>query len=218
MPQSPIDLAIALAPRTARAALTALFALDSRLADVASATREPMLGQLRLAWWRDALDRLDRAPAPAEPILRALENLVLPHGVTGADLSGMAAGWEAIVAGPTPDLAGLAEHGKTRGSTLFGAAACVLGIHSNARIDAAGRGWASAKIVRSWSDPILTALARRQAGSSFDEAFATAWPSAERPLGILALLAMHDIAEGDAVPGRWRSATMFIKFRVTGKR
>ncbi|MDQ2893695.1 MAG: squalene/phytoene synthase family protein [Pseudomonadota bacterium] len=218
MPQSPIDLAIALAPPTARAALTALFALDARLAEVASSTREPTLGQLRLAWWRDALDRLDRAPTPAEPTLRALENLVLLHGVTGADLSGMAAGWEAIVAGPTPDLAALVEYGTARGSALFGAAARVLGTHINARIDAAGRGWAVAEIMRRWSDPTLIALARGQASSSFDEAFATAWPSAERTLGILALLAMHDIAEGDAVPGRLRSATMFIKFRVTGKR
>ena len=31
-----------------------------------------MVGQMRLAWWREALGRLDSAPAPAEPVLQAL--------------------------------------------------------------------------------------------------------------------------------------------------
>ena len=50
-----------------RGALAALLALDDSLATLLRTTREPALGQMRLAWWREALERLDTAPPPAEP-------------------------------------------------------------------------------------------------------------------------------------------------------
>ena len=53
-----------------RDALAALLALDDALARLLRSTREPALGQMRLAWWREALERLDTAPPPAEPVLR----------------------------------------------------------------------------------------------------------------------------------------------------
>src|SRR3546814_17336884 len=59
-----LALAICYAPRKARAALAALFALDATLADVLRTTTEPMLGQMRLTWWHDALTRLEAAPPP----------------------------------------------------------------------------------------------------------------------------------------------------------
>ena len=42
---------------------------------------------MRLAWWREALQRLDTAPAPGEPVLRELAAAVLPLGVTGTALA-----------------------------------------------------------------------------------------------------------------------------------
>ena len=45
-------LALAYAPAEARPAWAGLLALDARLAGVVRAAREPVLGQLRLAWWR----------------------------------------------------------------------------------------------------------------------------------------------------------------------
>ncbi|RYE01298.1 MAG: hypothetical protein EOP61_11635, partial [Sphingomonadales bacterium] len=76
-----------------RAALAALLALDDALATLLRTTSEPALGQMRLAWWREALERLDSAPAPAEPVLRALAGEVLPLGVTGASLVPIVHGW-----------------------------------------------------------------------------------------------------------------------------
>ncbi len=50
-------LALAYAPGRTRLAWLALLALDSRLAGVLRSASEPMLAQIRLAWWRDMLAR-----------------------------------------------------------------------------------------------------------------------------------------------------------------
>ena len=46
-------LAIAWSTAEARDRLTSMLAFDGRLARIVTRTREPMLGQMRLAWWRD---------------------------------------------------------------------------------------------------------------------------------------------------------------------
>jgi phytoene synthase len=48
-------LALAYAPGRARAATLGLFALDAALGNLVRAAREPLLGQMRLAWWREEL-------------------------------------------------------------------------------------------------------------------------------------------------------------------
>ncbi|TPG14247.1 squalene/phytoene synthase family protein [Sphingomonas oligophenolica] len=218
MTDSPVDLAIALAPRRAHPALMALFALDARLADIVASTSEPLIGQLRLAWWREALVRLDTSPAPAEPVLRDLARLVLPHGVTGAELAAMTEGWEAVLMGQLPDQATLTDYATQRGAVLFGAAARMLGTDPTARMTAAGRGWALAALCRHGSDASVVDLARRCADAAFDETFAGFWPRAERPLGILAMLAARDLVTSRDLARRWPTATAFIRFRLIGRR
>ena len=74
------------APPAARAGLFALFALDLELAQVVATTHEPMLGEIRLAWWREQLVRLDRAAVPAQPTLsrRSRRSRCLPVCVAPA--------------------------------------------------------------------------------------------------------------------------------------
>lgn len=55
-----------------RAAWTGLIALDNRLAHVAHAAREPIMAQLRLAWWRDRLGEPASAWPRGEPLLALL--------------------------------------------------------------------------------------------------------------------------------------------------
>ncbi|QFT77944.1 hypothetical protein [Erythrobacter sp. THAF29] len=50
-----IELALAYTPTALRERLRTVFALDQRLGRIAAATTEPMLGQMRIAWWRDML-------------------------------------------------------------------------------------------------------------------------------------------------------------------
>ena len=46
-------------PVALRPAFDALFAIDDALADIVMSSTQPALGAIRLAWWREALERLD---------------------------------------------------------------------------------------------------------------------------------------------------------------
>ena len=54
-------------PRDARPAVAALWAIDEALGAIVGQASQPALAAITLAWWEEALERLDRAPAPAEP-------------------------------------------------------------------------------------------------------------------------------------------------------
>lgn len=84
------------APASARAGLIALFALDCELAQLVASTTEPMLGEIRLAWWRERLEELDAGKAPAQPLLLALRDHALPV-LRGAELAGLEDRWLALI-------------------------------------------------------------------------------------------------------------------------
>ncbi|MES2044336.1 MAG: squalene/phytoene synthase family protein [Pseudomonadota bacterium] len=174
-----------------RPALTALFELDATLAAVLRTTREPLVGQMRLTWWHEALSRLDSAPPPAEPVLVALAATVLPHGVTGARLATMLDGWEELL---DEDLAyeamiGFAEH---RGAGLFGIAGKLLGAHAADPLAAAGTGWALVDLARHLRDPRAGEKALSAARSPLGAATGVRWSRETRALGALTHLALLD--------------------------
>lgn len=65
-------LAVAYAPRRVRAAWVGLLALDRRLAEAAREGREPLIVQIRLAWWRDRFAEPATAWPGGEPLLALL--------------------------------------------------------------------------------------------------------------------------------------------------
>jgi 15-cis-phytoene synthase len=67
-------------PVELRPAFDALFAIDDALGEVVASSTQPALGAIRLAWWRDALERLDTSAPPPEPRLQAAASLLLPRG------------------------------------------------------------------------------------------------------------------------------------------
>ncbi|MEN7537133.1 squalene/phytoene synthase family protein [Aurantiacibacter flavus] len=90
----PQRLALSYAPATARPATLTLLALDTRLAGVVLGGGEPMIAQIKLAWWRD---RLREAPAKwpkGEPLLAALHEAV----GDGSGLGALVDGWEGLLA------------------------------------------------------------------------------------------------------------------------
>ena len=58
-----LELAVLFTPVGHRRALSSYLALDLRLGQIVAKTREPMLGQMRLAWWRENLAK----PASERP-------------------------------------------------------------------------------------------------------------------------------------------------------
>ena len=59
------------APPAARAGLMALYAFSLEIARVAWVASEPMLAEIRLRWWLDALDEIYAGRPPAAPPPRA---------------------------------------------------------------------------------------------------------------------------------------------------
>ncbi|NJR79045.1 squalene/phytoene synthase family protein [Sphingomonas corticis] len=195
------------------AAPAALFALDAALADVVRSTRTPMVGQMRLTWWHDALHALDAAAAPAQPVLRALAAHVVPR-VPGAVLARMIEGWDVLIEEERLDAAALERFAEGRGARLFAALATVLQAADDPAIGAAGRGWALADLashVEAGADAIA-AEARR----SLAEAEIMRWRGAARPIGALARDAALALA-GKGESGGPRRAAGVLRRVVTGR-
>ena len=206
-------MAISYAPASQRAALEALLALDARLGAVVRSTREPLLGQIRLTWWHDALEALDLRPPPAEPVLAALSAEVLPRGVTGARLAAMTEGWEALLVDPLDDAA-MGRFAEGRGGRLFGSAAVVLG-GAGEPVEQAGEGWALADLHANLSSADVAEQVARAAEERLGRAFDRRWGRAVRPLGALALLARADLA--GVAPGSPRRVARLLRHRLTGR-
>lgn len=206
-------LAIGYALPLVRPALDALFALDRRLGDLVAGTREPMVVQMRLTWWHEALTRLDAAPPPAEPLLVELAREVVPRGVRGAGLAAMIDGWERLLDEAIDDdaLAGFALH---RGAALFAIAAHLLG-GQQPDLAAAGGGWALADLAGRIGDGEVAARAGAMAAPRLERALAERWPRPLRPLGALALLARADLA--GTPPGSPRRVARLLRHRLTGR-
>lgn len=211
-------LALSYAPSEARGGVAALFALDDTLGRILRTTREPMIGQMRLTWWHEALTKLDTAAPPAEPVLQALATHVVPR-VSGATLAGMIDAWEALLDAEKPDDATL-EIYATRGTILFGAAGTLLRAAPADPIAPAGRGWALADLARHVGDATVATQARRLAEGPLKAATAVRWTRPARTLGALAHLARMDLAVASGTPIRpasparvWR----MLRHRVTGQ-
>lgn len=62
-----------IADEQARADVTALYALNIELARVAATVREPMMGEIRLTWWREAFEEVVAGKPPRKhPVIEAV--------------------------------------------------------------------------------------------------------------------------------------------------
>lgn len=206
-------LAIGYGPAAARPALRTLLALDEALGRVSRTTREPMLGRMRYAWWFEALERLDVAPPPAEPILRALAVEVLPSGVTGASLATMIDAWEILSDDEATDDVSLERFAQARGGILFDAMARVCGA-GDAQARAAGEGWALIDLASNLSDAEAAARARAMAAGRLEAITGRRWSREGRAIGALALLARF---ETDGSEGATSRVARLLLHRLTGR-
>ncbi len=205
------QIAVASAAPADRDALVALLALDQRFGAIVRTARDPMIGQMRLTWWHDALNQLDRGPPPAEPLLQALAGEVLPRGVAGAELALLVEGWEMLLEAMPDEPAGFDAYAEARGGGLFALAGRVLGADV-AALRTAGQGWALADLASHSSDAALAGAIRRHASGVLQRAFANRWDAA-RAIGILAVLAR--LALGDRSP--LAKSLIVARFRMTGR-
>lgn len=207
------------APSKQRDGLRALLALDDALAQLLRTTTEPALGQMRLAWWRESLERLDHQPAPAEPVLTAIATHILPAGIKGAELAQIVHGWEVLVEEEHLGEAELARFGEGRGH-LFQIAGRLFGANETAHLLSGGKGWALGDLAVHLQAAEEASEARKQAGVALAAAFSARWPKRARALGAMAHIARMNLAlpegEGPAI-GAPKRVGRLLWHRLTGR-
>jgi 15-cis-phytoene synthase len=83
-------LAALLAPPAARDGLLALAAFSAELGRIGHlVTREPMMGEIRLQWWRDALQPANPSARTGNPVADALLDAMAGHSLPAPLLLGM---------------------------------------------------------------------------------------------------------------------------------
>lgn len=83
-------LTIGLAPQGARAALVALYAYHTEIAKTRDAVTDPIMGQIRLQWWRETLEGTAAGNPREHPVAEALAEALAAGRLTVAALSGLA--------------------------------------------------------------------------------------------------------------------------------
>ncbi|GAA3267029.1 hypothetical protein GCM10020258_36790 [Sphingomonas yabuuchiae] len=207
-------LAVGYAPASAREGFAALLDLDHQLASILQSTTEPMIGQMRLTWWYEALEKLDREPAPAHPVLQRLADSVLPGGVRGADLAPMIEGWEALLDdGEALDDERIARHAEARGGVLFASVGRLLGQSGTAPLGRDGR----RPIWRSMSPMKRPARDRGCGFVGFGRHTGVEITKPVRGLSGLAILARESLRHPDRLPGHPMRAARLAWHGLTGR-
>lgn len=195
-------LALAYAPGDAREPTLALLALDTRLAAILRAAREPALAQLRLAWWREQLKVVPSAWPRGEPLLAALRSWEGRCDV----LVALVDGWEAMTAEAPLPASAFESLARARGDA-FAALADLLDVGSDrdtARSVAID--WALADLAAHLSNP----EERRTAG---ELARARPWLRLRLSRKLRPLIVLHGLAARAAKrlgDGNARSPAMLL--------
>lgn len=175
-------------PSHHRTAVAALWALDEQLGHIVASTTQPMVGQMRLLWWREALG----SRASGHPVLAEMTS-VLDRGIDADAIGTIIDGWEELL-DPLPlDEAQLTAFARARGTQLFTLTARICDVTCP---DDAGAGWALADFGFRCSDKVTSSRALALAG---DMLSGVDLKSVPRPLRILVRLARNDVAAGQRI-------------------
>lgn len=176
-------LALSYAPADMREPLLAFFALDLRLAGIVRSSHEPMLAQLRLAWWREQLESDGSAWPEGEPLLAALRSLGGRHRA----LAALVDGWEGMTGAPPlpADVFGKLAEARGLGFAAIGGDEAAM---------RPGRNWALVDIAMRLSNA-------QERAAVLDLARAQDWsrprlPRRLRPLAVLHALAARSLRRG----------------------
>jgi 15-cis-phytoene synthase len=178
----PVRLALAYAPARSCSVMEPIFLLDARLARIGAQASEPVIAQIKLAWWRDQFARGPESWPAGEPLLSQLAALELDHG----RLAALVDGWEALLVSETIDAGVIASFAAGRGAAWAAAAGAVGESRWEAAADAAGRAWALADIALAFPEEPGKAAMAVAAATLADRP--GPFPRSLRPLAVLEAL------------------------------
>jgi phytoene synthase len=120
-------LATLFAPQKYRRALYALYAFNFEVARVRELAREPMPGEIRLQWWRDALLGAGQGEAAANPVAAALREVAVRYRLPPSAFADLidARAFD-LYDEPMQSLADLEDYTRRTSSALIGLAVRIL--------------------------------------------------------------------------------------------
>ena len=121
----PANLAVAYTPVAFRPAFTLMLQLDARFADIVRKAREPMIAQIKLAWWRDAFATEPALRPKGEPLLQALG--AYGDVISSLALQDLVSAWELLLGEDEWAAQDVEAHAALRGRTIFGSYAAWAG-------------------------------------------------------------------------------------------
>ena len=141
-----------MAPRRVRGALMALYAFNAEIARIPTLVSEPALGEIRLQWWRDAVDNMGAASTSGAPIATALSKAISMHDLPKPFLIGMIDARSAdLDGGGLPDLQALKAYLYKSEGAVFALSARILGAtdaRTSSKANAAGLAFGLTKLLR----------------------------------------------------------------------
>jgi phytoene synthase len=141
------------APAGRRDALFALLAFNVEVAGVREVVSEPVLGQVRLQWWREAVDAAFAGTPPRHQVAAPLADAVAAYGLSRDRLMALIDAREAdLEDGPPDSMADLVGYAEATSATLTRLVLEVLGAAEDDEAAAAGRdvgvAWALTGLLR----------------------------------------------------------------------
>lgn len=141
------------APAASRAGLLTLYAFNYEVAKTRERVTEPMLGRIRLQWWREAIDAIYAGgPVAAHEIVTPLAELIRARNLTRDHFDRLIDAREADLADePPPNLAALEAYAEGSSARLVLLALEILGARqeeARAAGQALGTGYALAGLLR----------------------------------------------------------------------
>jgi phytoene synthase len=113
----PARLAIAYAPRDLRSAFALLLQVDQRFAEILRNAREPMIAQIKMAWWREALSSTAEARPKGEPLLQALNQVC--DRIPLSAFEALASAWEHLLGNEQFSQEAVDAHAELRAEAIF---------------------------------------------------------------------------------------------------
>ncbi|MEP2989016.1 MAG: squalene/phytoene synthase family protein [Parasphingorhabdus sp.] len=181
-----------------------LFAFDSRLAEVIRSTSEPLIGQMRLTWWRDILTKVADDRPEGEPLVELFNNIE-HEGLFVSHLSALLDGWEIMLDDFPWDDRQFENYALNRGVGFFGFASSKPEL-SDEHIKIA-KLWALWDFATHCSDAKMRNEAFARCVNLSKETEQPSFDKNGRPLSILCKLAMRDAKSGRLSETMYRPST-----------
>ncbi|MBX6323996.1 MAG: squalene/phytoene synthase family protein [Rhodospirillaceae bacterium] len=154
-----------LAPASRREDLFTIYALNAELSRVPESVREPLVGRIRLQWWREGIAAALRGEAPRHPVLAALAEAARRHALPWEPLERLVETREEdLEPGPPPTMTALLAYADGTAAAVMSLALAVLGAGPDAEAvvragRALGQAWALVGLLRAL--PFHARLRRR---------------------------------------------------------